>query len=661
MTKDKIEIEFNNLEELKDIIYNNIKNIKIKKEDIQSIYDLGGYVYFDISYSHFMDYTYHEHNLLNKTFGKKMVPTVCQNGNIFSSIIYCPHCKQMHREVDYKGSIAMLNDEQSYYKAQIENIKTIICTKCNTEYALEDMKIISGRPEYMCGDIFIDEDKISLSYKYMYNSINRHGNFYYEDGYTRLTLNTKTGYSYTTNKGHAYKELKKTWERYNQVPPVTFNSTYAFIDGTENILHCIIQCRRMNELKKMSKEELLIEIEKEKSKSYYDARIKKENELIKEIAHKLYNKVQQNFSYKLPEYVKKSGDSTNNYASRILKNFNRYVNVDPTHANMNILVNREYEFKKNKIHREEVNLIDSLFKLEGVKLGKKTRAMVQQNIYHRMLFDYLPVILCFKNTSNINKIVSTIINSESKGLNYYYSIDIANTIKIWLNYRDENYIMAKLLEEMNPVKQNNNSFRSIKVNHTKMNLMKDCYYMIKNIQRYLEDFDINEIVNFKNEQQFHDDISRFINSQEYRDLVEKKESSIVFDLEKDLFVLENQDNNIFIARNSGELRKIGREMNICVGGYTEVVKRGNCRIVYIMDKNNKEYKACIELRPKQLKNKTKYSLVQAKLKYNRRPCEDKDIYNKIMEWIRIHNIEINTCDMDLPELKAILKQEAHAI
>lgn len=654
---DKKEIAFHNLKHLKNISLENIKDIELKKENIKSIHDLKKYIVFNVTFSDFINHSYDDHNLLNKTYGKKNVPTIYQDGNIFNNIIYCPHCGKMHKEVDYAGEI-LIKKQVFDYRARIQKIDSITCLKCNTRYFIDDMKILNGRFEYINGEVFIDEDKISLSYIYMWNSINKHGNFYYEDGKVKLTLNTKTGYSYTTNKGHAYKELKRLWERYDKVPPIVFNSTYTFSDGTSNIINAIINCKEINRYKAMDKKDLLIEFSK-RNRDYYDTKRKKEKELASYIANELYNKVQQNFNYKLPEHIKKAG---NNDYVRTFKNFNRYVNINPNSSILNILIDKEHDLKKNKIDREEVNLINKLFKLEKIKLGKKTRAIVQQELYNKKLFNALPILLCFKNTSNINKLINEI--KENDMVYDHYSYDskyTAEAIKLWLNYRDENYIAARYIENLHMKIQKTcvEPTHVYQKSTSKLKYMRDSCHMINQIKQYIEDFDIKEFINFKNEKQFHDDLSRFMNSEEYHDLVEKKQASIVFKLEKDIFDLEDKNNNIIIARNNRELQKIGRQMNICVGGYTGLVEKGNCRIVYIMDNENKEYKACLELRGYTNKNKTEYSLVQAKLKYNRRPCEDMDIYNKILKWTDDNKIKVDTYDMELPQEK--LKDVIRAI
>ena len=87
-------------------------------------------------------------------------------------------------------------------------------------------------------------------------------------------------------------------------------------------------------------------------------------------------------------------------------------------------------------------------------------------------------------------------------------------------------------------------------------------------------------------------------------------------------------------------------MGICVGGYGEVVESGNSRIAYI--KTNGEYIACLELKKRGKtadKKGYKYTLVQAKLKYNRHVVTNEEVYAKVLAWCERHNIEIDTCDM----------------
>ena len=90
-----------------------------------------------------------------------------------------------------------------------------------------------------------------------------------------------------------------------------------------------------------------------------------------------------------------------------------------------------------------------------------------------------------------------------------------------------------------------------------------------------------------------------------------------------------------------------------------MVESKTCRIAYITNEEG-EYKACLELRPHKIGNKQKYKLVQAKLKYNRLPYQDVEIYDKIVEWANKNDIKIDTYDMEKP-ISREFRSEVRAI
>ena len=227
-----------------------------------------------------------------------------------------------------------------------------------------------------------------------------------------------------------------------------------------------------------------------------------------------------------------------------------------------------------------------------------------------------------------------------------------SAINLWTRFRSENYIAKELMKsfEDSLIKENKTN---------KLSYMKDSARIIDSILSNVKDFNIDDIVTFKNEKQFHDDLSRYYNSDEYHYLTQKEEYEKVFKLEKEVLTLEDEDNNILVAKNRGILSHIGRQMNICVGGYSHMVESKTCRIAYITNEEG-EYKACLELRPHKIGNKQKYKLVQAKLKYNRLPYQDMEIYDKIVAWANKHDIEIDTYDMEKP-ISHEFRQEVRAI
>lgn len=649
----KSKIKFTDFHSKKELIEKILKRPLTGNETSYHIYNsLRGFSFITYYAKHSKDgssFTMDIHNVLNKTYGKKNVPTLYTINDwskILEDVIYCPHCKKIHKEIDYIGKVR-INEDIKHMKIEVDKVT---CLKCHTTYNIEDMKLIDGKFENICGDLYIDNDKITLSFKYLHNNLKKDGLFYYEDGYTRLTFNTKTGYTYTTNKGHAYKVTKKLWEEYenNKIPPYTFNSTYTFEDNTGSILNHIAYIKQIERLKGMDKEQILNEITNKHD--YYKEKDVIYEQLLDKLITNLNEKVQSNFNYKIQKLTREHLTTGNSI--RTLKNFNRYINLKPNERIMDVLMEKQYKFKKNKINREEINIINGLFSIEKTKLGKKTRALAQQEISNTTLLRSCQMILNFKNPDNINRLMKVFSkqNKVSERLRYSYYIDMYNIcIKEWIKYRGENYVANSIIEEANEkdcrIKKN-----------SKLQLMKDAYSIIYMIKENLVDFNINDLATFKNEKQFHDDIVRFYNSDEYNQMANKAAFEKVFKLEQDFLKLEDIDNNIYLGKNRGQLMQIGRRMHICVGGYCNMVEDGICRIAYIQD-NEKEYKACLELRPIKEKNSIKYKLVQAKLKYNRMPSEDMLIYNKIIEWTKKNDIKIDTYDMKLYDL--IQDKEEH--
>jgi hypothetical protein len=237
----------------------------------------------------------------------------------------------------------------------------------------------------------------------------------------------------------------------------------------------------------------------------------------------------------------------------------------------------------------------------------------------------------FKNKENINKIFDLISNASSRDLHARYDANEA-TMNLWLNYRNEIYISNCNAKELSK----------------KLDLMDDSRRMIINIRNVFgEDWDLNS-VKFYNEQQFHDDLVRITTSEDYIYLVnkEKNEQQMKpFEMEKDIYDLEEIENDFYIARNRAILTNIGSAMGICVGGYGGSVESGRCRIAYL--KENGVYKVCIELRgyKNSKTNKYEYTVVQAKMQYNGLVADNSEYYTKVMDWVNRNGLAIDTHDM----------------
>lgn len=588
------------------------------------------------------------HNLLNETYGKKNVPTIYDDSFHLASNIYCPHCRSNHSNINHKGTVLFAQEMSGRYSIDVE---AIICNKCNTVYDIRDIKLLTGFSESICGDIFIDEDKISLSYKYTHNQLKRDNTFFYEDGYIRITFNTKTGYTYSTLKGHAYKHLQAL-NRDDKKVPYMCNSTYQIDYDSSNIIGLIAQAKVIDQYRQKDKKELLAILKSNYPQLKHQHEINQcEFELTKEIGVALHKQIQSNFSYKIPTLKEYYEDYTEakpreelilkERIIKIFKSYNRFININPFPQASWLLTNHD-QINCKKIHREEVNMIAGIYKAHKVKIGKKARALTQSNYSEALARGIAAHGIAFKNPDNIYKFLKACKGNISRY--YEFAINLKAT-ELWLQYRSENYVVNEVIQCI--CKE---PFR-----HDKMQLMRDSVYMISMIKQNLgDDFDINKIVKFKNEAQFHNDVNKFFNSDEYFMLVNKEQYKREFELEQEVLDLEKPEENIFISTNRGQLSEIGRNMNICVGSYGDLVEHGQCRIAYVTNKNNtddNDYIACIELRPIKEKGRKTYSIVQAKLKYNKLVNTDANIYNKIYNWAVENNLIIDTPDMEIKEVK----------
>ena len=691
-------VNFNNVIELRDLIYKCPSNqLQLSREyiaalnnnkeydneiikaikNIEEIYSIS--FYYESKYKQEITAGIHDnnftaHNLLNNTHGKRNVAAIHLSYNNRLKSIYCPCCKKVHLvdKTNMAGTLEIINDTNqnefenlstSNYRFMLNtykfivNVQKITCNECGSIYNTSDLKFVSGSmSEEIAGEIFYDEDKITLSLKYSLAYSKSDNRFYYDQGYKRVTLNTKTGYSFTTCSGHAYRELNKLWARYNKKAPKMHNSTYTFEDNTGNILLSIAKVKRNNYLKSLDEKEREKQINECMTEEYLDNIY---YSLQKELHSNLHKMIQKNYSYKiktLQEYedeYNKTANMHNYYCddTRLIKRYNRYINLNPYGASVNCLLDREYNYAKNKVSREEINIINALFKDKKVTLGKKARALTQREVDNLALLRSVSFLISFKNPDIINRLLNIFSsNNETARMisSYYTCSDLSSVMDLWINLRGEKYVAKELI---NAVKNNTLFDKHSRIlGGSKLYYMRDTSMMLANIKNNIKDFKIEDVAAFKNEKQIHDDISRYYNSEEYHLLSQKKQYEIVFELEKDAFDLQDEEKNILIAKNRGVLSHIGRQMNICVGGYSRFVESGHCRIVYITNAQG-EYQACLELVPHKINDKTKYELVQAKLKYNRLPYNNMEIYDKIVEWTKDKDIKIKTSDMDIPNYK----------
>ena len=559
-----------------------------------------------------------QHNKSNGTLNKLNVPTL-----MGEEYFFCSKCHKTHK----------LNRLSN-------NNNKLVCT-CGEEYEFKDVKIaysVMGY-NYLSSDVYFDDNKISISIIAQGFGITRDGNYYWNPSNIRLTMNLDTGYSYAINKGDFYSEFNKIWQRsHDTKAPVMFNCTYSE-------MACSIDDFYINGY--MAKF-------RDKYQDYPNLL-----KLMYRHSGKVRNLIQHNTNKAIDEYMTKYFNTKYNYEIRplieehhdyegaSLGDFvtkNRFINLDYDYMSSFNRFLREIKFTTNakrfdySVFKRETNLpiIDWINK--NIKISKSLRKEiikelsnewnVERYMYH--LMDFVCIAKYFKNKENVNKLYKLIMsNNTGKLLNaYYYSETYLNA---WLNRRDEYYISN--IKTYNELKE-------------KFHLIKDAIYMINQIDDvYGEGWTVENVI-FKNEQQYHDDITEIRNSQAFLDLQEakrKEELSKPFELEDETLALES--NEITIARNRYELSTIGSAMHICVGSYGSSVEKSNCRIAYIQEDG--EYKACLELRI-EIDSKTKetfYRLVQAKLKHNRYVGSEAKYNNIVYNWCQENSIEIYTDDM----------------
>jgi hypothetical protein len=124
---------------------------------------------------------------------------------------------------------------------------------------------------------------------------------------------------------------------------------------------------------------------------------------------------------------------------------------------------------------------------------------------------------------------------------------------------------------------------------------------------------------------FHNNLSKDITKLAYENQIIKY-TKAEQELEKSIGGLD-----IVLAKDTYELVDIGKEMRICVGGYSNEALSKRCTILTIKDKN--KYKVCLELRNN--------SLRQAKMDYNHRP--DSSLNKIIVDWAKEKNIDYKEC------------------
>lgn len=575
------------------------------------------------SSDHYFNMT--KHNLKNDTFAKVSVPTI-----ISEKWFYCNDCRTTQK----------LEDMELVDKKRV--------CECGKSYSFDECKLINACYNfYTSGNIYFDDHKITISYMKYHSDVTANDIYYWQDGSQRLTMNLDTGYSYITNTGFEYTAFNKVYRTRNgKNAPKMFNASYSNVNMT---LETFCYAKYETLLKKYKDNENLINyLLKNKSKVI--------NNIFKHWFEKIDNYMTNHFnstrSYKIKSLTEKYKDFRKNedikpYESYLLTLHNRFINAslkDLMTEIPAIIDSIKHNEKRNykTLSRESNNiLLDHICK--SINASKKLRKRISSDlnlmdhyrlIYCNLMQAFVNIAKNFKIKENVNKVYNLfsneLLNDRRRYYHSFYAIN-DDMMKLWLSYRNEHYISNCSLKEL----------------EEKIGSMSDSLRLIRQIiDVYGSDWDLNS-VKFYNEKQFHDELCRITNAEEFVELLNKKKDAQAlepFEMEDEIYELEETDNDIYVARNQAILTNIGQSLGICVGGYGGKVKFGACRIVYL--KENGIYKACLELLKKKQNKEIVYTLVQAKLMHNNLVKSNAEMNQKILDWANKYNIKIETHDMN---------------
>jgi hypothetical protein len=585
-------------------------------------------------YVQYTDKVYH--NIANETYRKTNVPTIFIKDKIN---FYCNKCNKTHDLLD----LELKNNNR-------------ICT-CGNEISFNECKIIGEQcMTYNSSKIFIDGHKISFSFISMFSSATANNQYYWQNGNYRFTMNLDTGFSYISTSGHEYTTFNKVYKNRScgKNAPKMINCSYGAVYGlSDRIANSKIQELTYKYKEFPNLQKLLIEKRYKLTKHI-------QSYIFKKIDNYMTDYYNNKFGYKIKSMKElfEEEKTINHYIheATIMDYFalrNRFINASYAELSDTLLVlidfSRVYGNKKYNDYkympRESNNVaLDYICKITNASKGLRKKLSAQMNIdnfYNNKFYQgnkyyaFASIARHIKNKELVNNMYKLIIEDKESNEHYYrntkaYFYDI---IQYWKTFRDDKFLSKLNNKELN----------------RRYILMRDSLRLINNIKEILgDDWDVSSVP-FRTEDQYHDDLIKLSNSDLVSEARDKKDNELAnrkFKLEDTALKLEEIDNDILIARNRATLTNIGTAMGICVGGYGEVVESGNSRIAYI--KTNGEYIACLELRKRGKtadKKGYKYTLVQAKLKYNQHVVTNEKVYAKVLAWCERHNIEIDTCDM----------------
>ena len=573
------------------------------------------------------------HNLMNGTLRQTQVPTLMFNE------YYCPDCQKWTKLTDSKNA--------NFFD------KTITCPKCGTEHHFDDIKFVNVFEDItIYSSVFMDKNKVTFSNKTLTYGLRTHSDDrpFWNFGTHKVTINLETGYSYRMLSGSELCMLKRaginvpsfyncTYENHRvgyALGNIAYNKALKLIDKYrehKNLVNLIN--RRFHSFKNIISKHVFVEVDDYMTNYYTNKFGYKVQPLIDEESR---NTKAGNARFTVPamqEFISK----------------NRFINLNSNELYLIFaLMDKTRDAKKYKLmNRTAPTVADIIVPYLKSNVSKKLRKDIikllnDNNVLKRynnyQIIDLLLFISKFTNKEYQNTVFKTLTKIGERTYDSYHFLNLpymtTRELDLLFKLRDEQYISKLSINDL----------------HDKLEALTDCIRLIDEIQEVLGK-DWNPLdLKFKTENQYHNDLIKILNSDTVREIRISKDNN-PFEMEDEIYALEEPENNIHIARVGAELTVIGQQMGICVGGYINSVRNKHCRIAYVTDPVTKEYKVCLELRPEYKKNKqgqtvVTYSLAQAKLKRNELARNNEKYYQLLLDWTDRHNIKIETRDMIIP-------------
>lgn len=594
------------------------------------------------------------HNTMNGTLRQTQVPTLMHNE------YYCSDCQKWTKITDYK-SVNFFD-------------KTITCPKCGTEHHFDDIKFVNTFDDItIYSSVFMDKNKVTFSNKTLTYGVrtNSDNKPFWTFGTHKVTINLETGYSYRILSGSESTMLKRAGINV----PSFYNCTYE----THRIGYASDKMAANKALKLMNKYQKHKNLVNLIDKRFYILKNLISKRTFIEVDDYMTDYYTNKFGYKVQPLINeearnmKIGNvkfSTPAMQDLVLKN--RFVNLDTNEIHLIAsLMDQVRDTKRYKLmNRTAPNATDIIISYLKTNVSKKLRKdiikllandEVSKRYNSHQVVRLLLYISKFTNKEYQNTAFKMLTKLEAKEKTTYdYMLEtFVNTtsenfpflrssycitpkeLDLFFKLRDEQYICKLSMDDL----------------CDKLETIYDCIRIIDEIRNVLgEDWNPLDL-KFKTEKQYHDDLVKILNSDTVREIRISRDNN-PFEMEDEIYALEDLENNIHIARVGAELAIIGQQMGICVGGYVNSVRNKHCRIAYITDPITKEYKVCLELRPvynkdKNGKVKVTYTLNQAKLNSNQLVRSNPKYHNLITEWCDKHHIQIETRDMLLEQVKEV--------